>query len=154
MIAISRAAVRQFRLAAWRCRLPGRLRGGVPPVRITANGDTVTIAARLGEVANAWEDRYSLYTKSHCALSARLCHFWISLTPAAGPGRRGVITGLPQSRWNVDRGRTVCRNDQQPFFGIAVANTRSPFSERSGSTERTRSSPYGRQDPVQAIRSK
>jgi len=53
MIALSRADVRRFRLAARRCAPNGRSRGPAPPVRLTADGGTVTLAANLGEVVIA-----------------------------------------------------------------------------------------------------
>jgi hypothetical protein len=53
MIALLRADVRRFRAVARRCTATGRPRGPAPPVRLTAQGDSVTLAAHVGEVVVA-----------------------------------------------------------------------------------------------------
>ena len=53
MIALPRADVRRFRAVARRCTSTGRPRGPAPPVRLTAQGDSVTLAAHVGEVVVA-----------------------------------------------------------------------------------------------------
>jgi hypothetical protein len=53
MIALSRADVRRFRAVARRARPPGRHYGPAPPVRVSADGGTLTLAAHLGEVVVA-----------------------------------------------------------------------------------------------------
>src|SRR5688500_9601005 len=53
MIALSRAAVRRFRLVARRGLPPGRHRGLAPPVQMTAAMGTVTLAAHLTDVVVA-----------------------------------------------------------------------------------------------------
>ena len=53
MIALARADVRRFRAAARRGYPNGRPKGPAPPVQITADGGTTTLAAHLGEVVVA-----------------------------------------------------------------------------------------------------
>jgi hypothetical protein len=53
MIALSRVDLRRFRLAARRCVSPGRPRDMSLPIRITAEGDTVTLTAHLLDVVVA-----------------------------------------------------------------------------------------------------
>jgi hypothetical protein len=54
MIALSREAVRQFRLVAQRCRCAGRPRLTAAPVEITGGEGIVTLRAHLGEVVVLW----------------------------------------------------------------------------------------------------
>src|SRR3954470_10940442 len=53
MIALSRADARRFRAVARRAHPPGRPRGPAPPVRVTADGGRLPLAAPLGEVVVA-----------------------------------------------------------------------------------------------------
>jgi hypothetical protein len=53
MIALSRADARRFRAVARRCCPSGRPKGPAPPVRLTADGETLALACHLGEVVVA-----------------------------------------------------------------------------------------------------
>jgi hypothetical protein len=97
MIAFARTDARRFRAVARRCFANGRPRGPSPPVRITASGDTVTLAAHLGEVVVTHS--VSTHTSYSATMTLPLAAF------DAFDGGSGVVTlkvdhaGTLQARW-------------------------------------------------------
>ena len=61
MIALARADARRFRAVARRALPPGRPKGPAPPVRITADGGRLTLAAHLEALERAVRDGIDVF---------------------------------------------------------------------------------------------
>jgi hypothetical protein len=139
MIALARADARRFRAAARRGCPNGRPKGPAPPVRVTAEGGTLTLTAHLGEVVVAL--RAAAPRPGDGSLTVLLDALG-AVEAAAGvatleAGPRGAVT----ARWGeTSRGSTA-----GPSCGSAARRCGRPTGTGSAgpSRGRTRATPRG-----------